>query len=222
MLDLHFRYISENFKTIFPTKGKIPKNSICLVFDDAYADFYILVFPLLKKYNIKALLAVPTKYILQTTSNTRDKRLSYKHDDLFKNFKNGTFCTFEELREMQDSGLVHICSHSHTHSNLCEVEIDLDEELKLSKDILEKELDVNIDTFVFPFGKYNKNILQKTNDIYEYSFRIGNAVHKDFSGINGVNYRISGDSLKSPDEIFKFYNILSYKLKGFIKKVRND
>lgn len=80
-------------------------------------------------------------------------------------------------------------------------------------------MDTKIDSFVFPFGKYNQNILKEAQKYYKYNFRIGNAIHKDFSGINGAIYRVDGDGLKTPNEIFKFKKILKYKLKGFIKKL---
>ena len=40
MLDKHLEYISKNFTSVFPTLDKLPKNPICLVFDDGYYDFY--------------------------------------------------------------------------------------------------------------------------------------------------------------------------------------
>ena len=43
----HLKYIKNNFKTIFPGEEANQK-SVCLTFDDAYADFYFLIFPLLK------------------------------------------------------------------------------------------------------------------------------------------------------------------------------
>ncbi|WP_418186060.1 polysaccharide deacetylase family protein [Aliarcobacter vitoriensis] len=219
IFEKHIQYISQNFKTIFPTKDKIEGNNICLVFDDAYVDFYYLVFPILKKYNIKALLAVPTKYILDFCDNEKDLRMAFEHDDEFLNYEKGTFCTFEEMIEMIGSGLVQIVSHSHTHTNLLEENIDLEKELKLSKKILEDKLNIKVETFVYPYGKFNKQIVEETHKVYEYSFRIGNAIHKNFSGINGVNYRINADGLKTADEIFKFTNIVKYKLKALLKKI---
>ncbi|RBQ31393.1 polysaccharide deacetylase [Arcobacter sp. FW59] len=219
IFEKHIQYISQNFKTTFPTENKLEGNNICLVFDDAYVDFYYLIFPILKKYNAKALLAVPTKYILDNCENEKDLRMSFKHDDEFLNYEKGTFCTFEEMREMIDSELVQIVSHSHTHTNLLEENIDLEKELKLSKKILEDKLNIKVETFVYPYGKFNKQIAEETHKVYEYSFRIGNAIHKDFSGINGVNYRINADGLKTVDEIFKFPNMVKYKLKALIKKI---
>ncbi|MDK2070554.1 polysaccharide deacetylase family protein [Aliarcobacter butzleri] len=214
----HLKYIKTNFKTIFPGE-KVEKNSLCLTFDDAYADFYFLIFPLLKKYNLKALLAIPSKYILNDTEENSQNRMNFEHNALFENYQKATFCTYKELKEMRDSGLVIFGSHSHSHVNLLEENIDLDLELRISKEILEKNLNVKIESFVFPFGKYNQKILQEAKKYYKYNFRIGNAIHKDFNGINEAIYRVDGDGLKSADEIFKTSKLLKYKFKGLVKRL---
>ena len=214
----HLKYIKNNFKTIFPGE-KVEKNSLCLTFDDAYADFYFLIFPLLKKYNLKALLAIPSKYILENTTQLAENRMNFEHNDLFKNYEKATFCTYEELKEMRDSKLVVFGSHSHSHIDLTQDSVDLNLELKVSKEILEEKLQLKIESFVFPFGKYNQEILQESKKLYKYNFRIGNAIHKDFSGINGAIYRVDGDGLKSADEIFRASKILKYRFKGIVKRL---
>lgn len=218
MFDQHLVYIKENFQTLFPQEN-VTGDSVCLTFDDAYADFYYHIFPLLKKYNLKAILAVPTKYILDTTNESKDTRLNFEHNHLFENYKKGTFCTYEEIQEMLKSGLIQTASHSHTHTNLLEDDINLDSEFTESKKILENKLNITVDSFVFPFGKYNDSIAKKCSYEYKYMFRIGNAIHKDFSGINGIIYRVDGDDLKTPNEIFKLKNILKYKFKAFTKQI---
>lgn len=214
----HLKYIAQNYTSLFPGEEVVSK-SVCLTFDDAYADFYYFIFPLLKKYNLKALLAVPSKYILDDCDEQQDIRIGFEHNDLFKNYQKGTFCTFEELKEMYESGLIQIGSHSHSHVNLTAQNVDVEKELKLSKEILEQKLGMEISSFVFPFGKYNQEILQKTLKYYKYSFRIGNAIHRDFKGINGVIYRVNGDGLKRYNEIFSFKKILGYKIKGLLKRL---
>ena len=216
IFEQHLEYISKNFTTTFPTSN-LPKNPICLVFDDGYYDFYKYIFPLLQKYNIKALLAVIPKYILEDSSQSDDERLSYEHNDLFKEYKNGTFCSYSELKEMINSGLVQIVSHSYSHIDLTPKDIDLKTELLLSKKILEDNLNIEVESFVYPFGKYNQNILDETMKHYKYSFRIGNAIHKDFDGIHNVIYRIDGDNLTSASNIFSFKNRLKFFSKGIIK-----
>jgi len=216
VFDTHLKYISENYKSTFP-QSTIQKNSICLTFDDAYADFYYYVFPLLKKYKLKALLGVPTKYILDDTEEEKEKRLNYEHNDLFLQYKNATFCTYKELEEMQKSGLVKMASHSHTHNNLLDENVNLNEELLLSKQLLEDKLNIKVDSFIFPFGKFNEEIAKETLKYYPYVFRIGNAIQKDFSGIKKIIYRIDGDELIDEKDIFSIKNMLMYKCKAFIK-----
>ncbi len=214
----HLKYISENFTTLFPTQN-LPKNPICLVFDDGYYDFYKLIFPLLKKYKLKALLGVTPKYILDDTDKSDETRLSYEHNDLFANYKDATFCTYKELQEMLESELVQIVSHSYSHKNLLEDGVDLEQELVKSKNILQEKLNIKVESFIYPFGKYNQQILDETMKHYKYSFRIGNGVNKDFSGVNNVIYRIDADNLKTADEIFNFSNMMKFRFKTFIKSI---
>lgn len=219
MLDKHLEYISKNFISLFPTLEDIPKKAICLVFDDGYYDFYKFIYPLLKIYNLKALLAVVPKYILNDTDKDDFTRLNYEHNDLFKEYKDATFCTYKELKEMSDSGYIQVVSHSYSHKNLLEEDVDLKEELLKSKQLIEEKLDTNVESFVYPFGKYNQKILDITMKYYKYAFRIGNGISGDFHGTRGVIYRIDGDFLKFPDKIFSFKNILKFRFKTFIKAI---
>ena len=173
----------------------------------------------MKKYNLKALLAIPSKYILDDTDELAENRMNFEHNDLFENYQKATFCTYKELKQMQESGLVVFGSHSHSHIDLTQKQVDLDLELRVSKQILEDKLNTKIDSFVFPFGKYNQNILKESKKYYQYNFRIGNAIHKDFRGINGAIYRVDGDNLKTADEIFKTTKLLKYKFKGIVKRL---
>ena len=219
MFELHMRYVSENFTSCFPTMEKLEKNPICLVFDDGYFDFYKYIYPILRKYDLKALLAVVPRYVLDDTDVDDATRLGFEHNELFEQYENATFCTYKELQEMSDSGLVQIASHSYSHKNLIASDVDLRNELLKSKEILENKLGVEVESFVYPFGKYDQNVLNETMKSYKYSFRIGNGVNKDFRGVNGVVYRIDGDFLESPSDIFSFANMLKFRAKTFIKTI---
>ncbi|ADN09609.1 polysaccharide deacetylase [Sulfurimonas autotrophica DSM 16294] len=219
IFEQHLAYISKNFTTLFPTLDELPKKPICLVFDDGYYDFYKFIYPLLKKYNLKALLAVTPKYILDDTDKDDALRLGFEHNDLFKEYKNATFCTYKELQEMSQSSFVQVVSHSYSHKNLLENDVDLEKELLKSKELIEQKLGTKVESFVYPFGKYNQKVLDETMKYYKYSFRIGNGVNKDFRGVNGVIYRIDGDFLRSPDEIFSLKNMLRFIFKTFIKNI---
>ncbi len=222
IFEQHLAYISQNFTSVFPTFEQLPNKPICLVFDDGYYDFYKFIYPLLKKYDLKALLAVTPKYILDDTDKDDITRLRFEHNDLFKEYKNATFCTYKELQEMQESGNIQIVSHSYSHKNLLEDDANVEEELLKSKELIEKKLGNSVESFVYPFGKYDQKVLDETMKYYKYSFRIGNAINKDFHGINGVIYRIDGDFLTTPDAIFSFSNMFKFRLKALTKKITGN
>ena len=71
---------------------------VLLTFDDGYDDNYTELFPLLKKYNVKATIFMIV-------------------NDIGKNHK----LTLEQLQEMSDSGLVSIQSHTMSHGYLDEM-----------------------------------------------------------------------------------------------------
>jgi peptidoglycan/xylan/chitin deacetylase (PgdA/CDA1 family) len=120
---------------------------------------------------------------------------------------------------MIESGLVQVASHSYSHKNLVDEKVNLEEELVLSKKLLEEKLSIEVDSFVYPFGKYNQKILNETMKHYQYSFRIGNGINKDFNGINGVIYRIDGDNLENGSDIFSFSNMAKFRFKSFVKSI---
>jgi peptidoglycan/xylan/chitin deacetylase (PgdA/CDA1 family) len=224
MMKAHLKLISKRFTTLFPGDAII-ENSICLTFDDAYYDFYHYVFPLLKKYNLKALLAVPSAYILENTDIKAEERLSLKHHEIYEgeNYRTfAPFCTYTELREMVHSGHVAIASHSMNHINLNDEGCDLEREIFGSKVALEENLGFRVESFVLPYGKYNDEAVRLAREHYSYVFRIGNALNHSWDGIGGVIYRIKGDALKTPDELFKPLKQLGFWCKTLIKMVKGS
>ncbi|MDP3588640.1 MAG: polysaccharide deacetylase family protein [Sulfuricurvum sp.] len=221
MMDAHLRLISERYVTVFPGE-EFQSSSICLTFDDAYYDFYHYVFPLLRKYNLKALLAVPSAFILDDTDITPEKRLSLKHHEIYENYQTfAPFCTYAELREMVQSGHVFIASHSMNHINLSDEGVDLEREIFGSKVILEEKLGCRVESFVLPYGKYNDLAVALAHEHYGYVFRIGNALNPSWEGIGGLVYRIKGDALKSPGELFKPLKQLAFWLKTVLKMIKS-
>lgn len=127
----------------------LPK-TIVLTFDDGYASFYYKVFPLLKKYGIKATVFIVTCDV----------------------GKKG-YMTWEQLKEIADSGLVEIGSHSVTHQNLAKMdEKTIMEELKKSKEEIEKRIGKKVKVFAWPYGEAPQNaeeLVKKAG--YEGAFR---------------------------------------------------
>lgn len=77
----------------------LPEKPILITFDDGYRSNYDLVYPILREYGVKACISI---IVLMPDLPTDD------------------FCTWEQLREMTDSGLVEVGSHSYRLHNLGE------------------------------------------------------------------------------------------------------
>lgn len=221
VLEKEFLYLSKlkKYKIVIPSdKLNFYKSNLnlCLTFDDAYFDFYHLVFPLLKKFKMKAVLAVPVKYILDSTKIDPKIRLNVSSKDFIKYYKEkAPFCTFEEIKEMANSGFVEIASHSYSHKNLLKKNTNfLEKEIIFSKKILEEKLQKKIFSFVYPFGKFNKEIHELAKLHYKYIFRIGSTFNLSWQNRNNIIYRITADK-KDLKDILSFKNYPIYLFSYF-------
>ena len=81
------------------TKGQkqLPDKSVMITFDDGYESFYTKVYPLLQKYEIPGMLAIVTSW-----TNGEGKPTDVQN-----------LATWEQLREMEQSHLVTVVSHTH-------------------------------------------------------------------------------------------------------------
>jgi peptidoglycan/xylan/chitin deacetylase (PgdA/CDA1 family) len=214
VIEENIKYLAKNHKIIVPEdKISFFEKDVCLSFDDGYFDFYYYIYPLLQKLNIKAVLAIPVKFIIEDTDMDPKKRLAVPYNDTMKGDvyrEKVPFCTWRELNEMVKSGHVHVASHSYTHQNLTRSDIDLDLEIIESKRILQEKLNIDISTFVYPLGKFNKEIHEKVKKHYKYAFRIGTSWNKTWNNFNGLTYRIISDFLTSKDQHLKFPCNITY------------
>lgn len=217
----HLEYLVANYNIVTPDdRLSSTQDNLSITFDDGYYDFYHYVFPLLKEYNIKAILAVPTAFIEEQTTASHKQRVSLGHQEIYqeKNYRKfGSFCTWSELKEMSDSGHVVIASHSHKHKDLATSDIDLHQEIVTSKEILEEKLGSKVESFILPFGRYNKESLALLKQHYKYIFKVGQGVNRDFRGVNGLIYRIDADEVADIRSLFTFNSLLQYRLKSLIK-----
>lgn len=221
VIEEHFKYISTRYKTIFPSEyqASVSNIKLCLVFDDAYYDFYHYVFKLLVKYNIKAVLAVPTSYIIEDTNYDSKTRLEVMHSEIMKseNYKNLVpFCTWNELTEMVESKLVKIASHGHKHIKLAVApDSVIEKELRLSKKIIESKINDSCDIFVYPYYSYNKKVFEQSKSLYKYCFASGGIINYKIK--NGLIYRVSADEMKTGKEVFSRDRLIGY-YRGALKK----
>lgn len=132
-LESHLRFLAENgFSTIgledlSPAAASKP---FMLTFDDGYEELYTVLFPLLKKYNAKAVVFLIADFIGRPGYLSR-----------------------EQILEMQQSGLFSFGSHGMTHRRLRSLpDEEIRQELHNSKTSLETLLGRPVTAFCYPFG----------------------------------------------------------------------
>ena len=122
----HLKIIKKyNMETITISEyynNNINKNSMLLTFDDGYYDNFKYVFPLLKKYNMKATIFLNTLYIMDKRENEPEIKdnNTVNLEAMKKYIENGKatinqYMSWEEIKEMYDSGLIDFQAHSHKH-----------------------------------------------------------------------------------------------------------
>lgn len=128
-------------------KERLPEKAALITFDDGYADNYRYAYPILLQER------VPAAFFMVSGAVGRDNRM-----------------TADELREMQDSGMV-IGSHTVRHENLEGMDDEaIDFELRVSKETLEKVLGKPVYALAYPGGKINKNVQDTAEKYYDMAF----------------------------------------------------
>ena len=139
-------------------KRALPKKSVMLTFDDGYQTDYLNVFPLLKKYNMKAVFSVVGTYTERYSTPGIDKHINYAH------------LSWNEISEMQESGLCEFQNHSYNLHSLTdrhgalqisgEAENDylgiVHNDLKTSQKLLTGKLGAPPLCFTYPYGGTNE------------------------------------------------------------------
>lgn len=156
-------------------KKSLPEKAVMLTFDDGYQSFYERVFPLLQLFEYPATLAVVTRWLETPTSDA----VLYGDTAV----KRGRFLSWPQIKEMADSGLVEVASHSHDlhrgvqgnpQGNLqpaattriydaanARYESDdeyrsrIEDDLRRSSDIIESRIGTRPRALVWPFGAYS-------------------------------------------------------------------
>mgnify|MGYP001579813851 FL=1 len=123
---------------ILDGKIKLPQKPIVITFDDGYRDFYTDVFPILKKYDVKAVAYIVSGFL--------DKP---------------NYMYAWQLKEIARSGLVEIAAHTIHHYSLKGLEAQTTKyEIEESKITLEKLIGISVVSFAYPDGSFDMQAIK--------------------------------------------------------------
>ncbi|MGL5278835.1 MAG: polysaccharide deacetylase family protein [Cetobacterium sp.] len=129
------------------------KRYIILTVDDGYKDNYSVLFPLLKKYNMKAVIYLVSgiDYNKWTIESDEEKKFSLMN--------------LSEIKEMQRSGLVEFGGHTLTHPSLPSLtDKELYKEIIEDKKNLEEKLQEKLTSFAYPYGHITPRVKKMVKD----------------------------------------------------------
>ena len=150
---------------------KLPNKSFLLTFDDGRKDSYYPVDPILKALDYNAVIFVISKYSLTQSSkyyldkNELKEMLKSGRWEIQSHTKEGH--TFYVIDKTGTKG--HFYSDRLWLSNMNRLENEEEFTSRITKDFqesksdLEKNLDINIISFAYPFGDYGQNSLNYSN-----------------------------------------------------------
>lgn len=198
LVEHKFNVISvSTLSALLVAKQAIPRKTIIITFDDGYADNYYQAWPVLKKYH----LSVDIFLITDRVSGTNTTR------------RGNTFpmLNWEQIREMEDSGLVKFYPHSHSHPKLPSLSPEtVAEEILTSRKILEEQLGGERNIFAYPYGQSSPEavqILQKNNFRSAFTVQTGRVQVKDHPLFLRRNSIDSGTSFTMFKGIVKYGRI---------------
>jgi len=179
IFESHMRYLSEHGYTTLHTEEFLsiisgntlpPERPIMITFDDGWLDNWVFAFPILRKYHIKAVIFTITSWIGDYGRRRRSDEGNVSplpvHRECEKMIRDGhsseVMLSWDEVREMEASGLIDIQSHTHTHkrwdklyNNREERMKALKQELNKSKEIIEERLGKQCSALCWPWGIYD-------------------------------------------------------------------
>ena len=161
---------------------EVGTNKINIAFDDGHKSVYDLAFPILKKYNLTATAFVASGIIT-----------GEKIDDFYST---KDMMSAENLQELSKYGW-EIASHSVHHLDLTLLgESDLLNELENSKKDLENLIGKPVKSLSFPYGKWNKRVIETAKTIGYENFAIygvNSIAVLPFDDKNDIKSKISGE-----------------------------
>ena len=168
LFEKDLKYLKENNYTPIFMKDLIayvdqgtplPEKPILITFDDGFYNNYLYAYPLLREYNMKAVISIVGKFT--------DKFTLLKEENAYY-----SYLTWDQVNEMSSSGLIEIQNHSYDmhyyNGSRQGVKKKISESQEEYRSVMENDIGALQDkifemtgqkptTFTYPFGLWNKS-----------------------------------------------------------------
>ena len=223
------RYLNKHCDVIslddfFKVKQDKNKLNVVVTFDDGFLNNCTIAYPILKKYNIKATFFITTSFLsgedvpwfLRVPNEAKKtmRNLSFlefeKKVNSFNYARNDYFkpMSWEHIIKLSKDPLISVGSHCKTHYPLTILPTEkLTDELKGSKEILERKLKKKVDYISYPHGIFNENIIEITK---KSGYKAAITTLHGFNSDNIDPYRMRRNEIGNRGDL----NILSSVLSG--------
>ena len=157
VFEAQMKWLKDNGYTVIPMRTLVnyllgqgpppPPKSVVLCADDGHKSVYTDMLPIVKKYNYPVTL--------------------FLYPSCISNPKAPYAMTWEQIAELQKTGLFDMQGHTYWHPNFKkdkkklkpeEYQKELDQQLLKSKNVLEKKLGTKVDLLAWPFGIYDDEL----------------------------------------------------------------
>lgn len=191
LFDRQMEYLAENgytslsldeLKEGLAGKKPLPSRPIVITFDDGYEDNYSTALPILKKYGMRAAIFIAVDRVGQPG-----------------------YLSWQQINILQSQG-IDIGSHTVSHQALTTLGAsEWQQEIKLSKAILDRHLTKPVTFLAYPHGKFTSNM---------FAFSKQTGYEGAFSGITGLNFRGSNTyELKRISILRSQFDLWSFRLR---------
>lgn len=158
---------------------------ILITMDDGYRDFYNNAYPVLKKFNFKATVFQITDVI-----------------------DGPAYLTKDQIVELSKSGIVDVESHTGSHKELATLPYNVQyDELKRSKEKLEKITGKKIYYIAYPSGSYNSDTLKAAKEL---GYRLALTTKEGFASKKDSFYELKRIYISNKYDLNQFKKIINY------------
>ncbi len=163
--------------------GQVPERPVVITFDDGNLDVFEYAFPAMQKYGFAG-----TFYIVENYLDSQE------------------MISTDQVQQLIQSGW-EIGLHSRTHANLTGAGVDLADEIRLAKLDMEEKLGIAVNSFAYPFGAINPDVIRLTAS-YGFTSAVGLGVSTNHS-LNTIYY-LDRIEIQNDYDMTKFISLMPW------------